>query len=68
MIDIHVIGAGGGSIARIDDAGALKVGPQSAGADPVLWPTAGVGRSRRSPTPISASGGSDAGTPARRRA
>lgn len=34
MIDIHVIGAGGGSIARIDDAGALKVGPQSAGADP----------------------------------
>ncbi len=34
MLDIHVIGAGGGSIARIDDAGALKVGPQSAGADP----------------------------------
>jgi len=27
MIDIHVIGAGGGSIARIDDAGAMKVGP-----------------------------------------
>ncbi len=34
MIDIHVIGAGGGSIAVIDDAGAMKVGPQSAGADP----------------------------------
>jgi N-methylhydantoinase A len=34
MIDIHVIGAGGGSIAWIDDAGALKVGPRSAGADP----------------------------------
>ena len=34
MIDIHVIGAGGGSIARIDDAGAMKVGPQSAGAEP----------------------------------
>jgi N-methylhydantoinase A len=34
MIDIHVIGAGGGSIALIDDAGAMKVGPQSAGADP----------------------------------
>jgi len=34
MIDIHVIGAGGGSIAAIDDAGALKVGPKSAGADP----------------------------------
>lgn len=34
MLDIHVIGAGGGSIAEIDDAGALKVGPRSAGADP----------------------------------
>jgi len=34
MIDVHVIGAGGGSIAWIDDAGALKVGPHSAGADP----------------------------------
>jgi N-methylhydantoinase A len=34
MIDIHVIGAGGGSIAAIDDAGAMKVGPRSAGADP----------------------------------
>lgn len=34
MIDIHVIGAGGGSIAAVDDAGALKVGPQSAGAMP----------------------------------
>ena len=34
MIDIHVIGAGGGSIAWMDDAGALKVGPKSAGADP----------------------------------
>ena len=34
MLDIHVIGAGGGSIAWIDEAGALKVGPQSAGAHP----------------------------------
>ena len=34
MVDIHVIGAGGGSIAAIDDAGALKVGPRSAGAEP----------------------------------
>ncbi len=34
MIDIQVIGAGGGSIAGLDDAGALKVGPHSAGADP----------------------------------
>jgi N-methylhydantoinase A/oxoprolinase/acetone carboxylase beta subunit len=34
MIDIHTIGAGGGSIARIDDGGAFRVGPQSAGARP----------------------------------
>ncbi|MCW8060818.1 MULTISPECIES: hydantoinase/oxoprolinase family protein [Agrobacterium] len=34
MVDIHVIGAGGGSIAGVDDASALKVGPRSAGAAP----------------------------------
>jgi N-methylhydantoinase A len=34
MVDVHVIGAGGGSIAWLDDAGALKVGPHSAGAAP----------------------------------
>lgn len=34
LIDIHTIGAGGGSIAWIDGAGALRVGPKSAGADP----------------------------------
>jgi len=34
MIDIHTIGAGGGSIAWIDEGGALRVGPRSAGADP----------------------------------
>ncbi|HNP63955.1 MAG TPA: hydantoinase/oxoprolinase family protein [Woeseiaceae bacterium] len=34
MLDINVIGAGGGSIASLDDAGALKVGPRSAGAHP----------------------------------
>ena len=34
VVDIVEIGAGGGSIAWIDDLGALKVGPQSAGADP----------------------------------
>jgi N-methylhydantoinase A len=34
MIDIHVIGAGGGSIAHVDDARGLKVGPRSAGAAP----------------------------------
>ncbi|ARP81816.1 5-oxoprolinase [Bordetella genomosp. 8] len=34
MVDIHVVGAGGGSIARLDEVGALKVGPESAGAVP----------------------------------
>lgn len=34
MIDVHAVGAGGGSIAYIDNAGALKVGPESAGASP----------------------------------
>jgi N-methylhydantoinase A/oxoprolinase/acetone carboxylase beta subunit len=33
-LDVHTIGAGGGSIARIDPGGALVVGPHSAGADP----------------------------------
>lgn len=34
MLDIHTVGAGGGSIAFIDSGGLLKVGPRSAGADP----------------------------------
>jgi N-methylhydantoinase A len=34
MIDIHTVGAGGGSLARCDAGGALVVGPDSAGADP----------------------------------
>ncbi len=34
MLDIHSVGAGGGSIAFIDTGGALRVGPRSAGADP----------------------------------
>jgi N-methylhydantoinase A len=34
MVDMHTIGAGGGSIARLDPGGALLVGPESAGADP----------------------------------
>ncbi len=34
MVDMHTIGAGGGSIASIDNGGLLQVGPQSAGADP----------------------------------
>ena len=34
VIDIHTVGAGGGSIARIDEGGSLRVGPESAGAEP----------------------------------
>jgi len=34
MVDVHTIGAGGGSIAWRDAGGALRVGPRSAGADP----------------------------------
>ena len=33
-LDVHTIGAGGGSIARLDSGGALVVGPESAGAEP----------------------------------
>ena len=33
-VDIHTVGAGGGSLARLDAGGALRVGPESAGADP----------------------------------
>jgi N-methylhydantoinase A/oxoprolinase/acetone carboxylase beta subunit len=34
MLDIHTVGAGGGSIARVDAGGLLRVGPESAGANP----------------------------------
>lgn len=34
VMDIHTVGAGGGSLARVDEGGALRVGPESAGADP----------------------------------
>jgi N-methylhydantoinase A len=34
MMDIHTVGAGGGSIAQVDEGGSLRVGPESAGADP----------------------------------
>ena len=57
-LDVHTIGAGGGSIAAIDPGGALVVGPASAGADPGRRATAGVGRPRRSPTPTSWPGAS----------
>jgi N-methylhydantoinase A len=34
MVDVHTVGAGGGSIAWVDSGGALRVGPRSAGAEP----------------------------------
>jgi N-methylhydantoinase A len=34
MVDVHTVGAGGGSIAHVDDAGLIRVGPESAGAKP----------------------------------
>jgi len=34
VMDIHTVGAGGGSIARLDEGGSLRVGPESSGADP----------------------------------
>ena len=46
-LDVHTIGAGGGSIARVDVGGALVVGPESAGADPG---PACYGRGGRRPT------------------
>ncbi len=47
MIDIHTIGAGGGSIATIDAGGAFRVGPQSAGSQPG---PAAYGRGGTAPT------------------
>ena len=52
MIDIHTLGAGGGSIARVDDGGILHVGPDSAGAEPG---PACYGRGGTSPTVTDAS-------------
>jgi N-methylhydantoinase A len=47
MVDIHTVSAGGGSIAWVDSGGALRVGPQSAGADPG---PASYGRGGEQPT------------------
>ena len=51
VLDIRTVGAGGGSIALIDEGGVLQVGPASAGADPgpdLLWPRRhGANRDRR---------------------
>ena len=54
MLDIHTVGAGGGSIAYVDSGGLLKVGPRSAGAaSRARSATAAATPSRRSPTPMS---------------
>ena len=47
MVDIHTVGAGGGSIARVDPGGILRVGPESAGAEPG---PVGYGRGGTQPT------------------
>ena len=52
MVDVNAIGAGGGSIAWLDDAGGLRVGPRSAGSDPG---PASYARGGREPTVTDAS-------------
>jgi N-methylhydantoinase A len=55
-VDVRTVGAGGGSIAHVPElTKALRVGPQSAGADPARPPTARAAPSRPSPTPTSSS-------------
>ena len=56
-LDIHTVGAGGGSIAWRDPGGALRVGPASAGASPGPPATGAAAATRRSPTPTSCSVG-----------
>lgn len=53
ILDIHSIGAGGGSIASIDSGGALRVGPQSAGAfpGPACYGRSSMANSNGSPLP-----------------
>jgi len=63
MVDVHTVGAGGGSIAWRDAGGALRVGPQSAGAEPG---PAAYGRGGEEPTVTDANlvlGYLDAGSP-----
>ncbi len=63
MVDIHTVGAGGGSVAWRDSGGALRVGPRSAGADPG---PACYGRGGTEPTVTDANlllGRLDAGAP-----
>ena len=50
VVNIHTIGAGGGSVAY-EEAGGLRVGPRAPAPNRARPPTAGAGPSRRSPTP-----------------
>ncbi|AXI80588.1 hypothetical protein C7M71_027560 [Peterkaempfera bronchialis] len=52
QLDVLCVGAGGGSLARVDEFGALLVGPQSAGASPARRRTGAAASTRRSPTPM----------------
>ena len=52
VLDIRTVGAGGGSIARVDEGGVLQVGPASAGANPVPFAMAATDASQRSQMPI----------------
>ena len=67
MIDIHTIGAGGGSIARVNAAGILQVGPESAGAAPDPSATAAAARNRRRPMRTCARPAEPGGAARRRR-
>ena len=70
MLDIRSIGAGGGSIAWIDDGGSLRVGPQSAGSTPGRPATGGrheADRDRRQPAARPARPDAGREVPARRR-
>ena len=51
MLDVTAIGAGGGTLAWLDAAGGLNLGPHSAGADPGRCATVGAARRRPSPMP-----------------
>ena len=58
MFDMQTIGAGGGSIARIDEAGAFRVGPRARAPTRDPRATASAAKSRRSPTRTSCSAAS----------
>ena len=62
-VAVHTVGAGGGSIVWVDEGGALRVGPESAGADPGPACYGRGGTGRRSPTRTFSSGACPATLP-----